>query len=162
MQLYAVSFPKGRRHLAFIVDHYTPSNQLKVDGFKNGVTQFCSNAEPIVIESGMRIPDIYAATQRLMREYPDTDGIIFSEDLLAVVGLRALIEMGIDVPAGVGIIGINNSQYTELCTPTLTSLDNMLYDLSLTAARNLIEVLNGQRINKRMMIYSEIVERQST
>ncbi len=153
---------KGRTRLAFLVDHYTPSNLLKRNGFEIGVAQFCGRAEPLVIETGTAISDIYAATRSLMAKRPETDGIIFSEDLTAVVGLRALVETGVAVPGRVSVIGINNSQYAEICTPTLTSLDTMLYDLSLTAARNLIEVLNGRRISKRMMIYSEIVERQST
>ena len=60
------------------------------------------------------------------------------------------------------VIGINNSRYAEICNPPLTSLDNMLYDLSLTAARNMIALLQGGHINKKMMICSEVVERKTT
>ena len=81
---------------------------------------------------------------------------------MAAAGIHALAEMHILVPDQVAVIGINNSQYAEICVPPLTSLDNMLYDLSLTAARNLIALLKEQRVNKKMMLYSQIVERQST
>lgn len=153
---------KGRKHLAFVLDHYTPSNLLKKAGFEIGVAQFCDDRNPLIIKTGASIHDAYDALQQLMREHPKTDGIVFSEDVLAMIGLRVLAEMDISVPSQVSIIGINNSKYAEISTPTLTSLDNMLYDLSLTIARNIIELLKGQRINKRMMIYSQIVERQST
>ena len=153
---------KNRRHLAFIVNHYTPSNRLKQIGLETGVQQYCGGEVGLILESGTSIQEIYDTTQALMRQHPETDGIVFSEDFLAAAGIRALVEMHLAVPDQVAVIGINNSQYAEICVPTLTSLDNMLYDLSLTAARNLIALLKDQRVNKKMMICSEIVERQST
>ena len=81
---------------------------------------------------------------------------------LHAAGVHALSDLKVRVPDDVGVIGINNSQYAELCVPALTSLDNMLHDLSLTAARNIRALLDGERINKKMMICSRIVERQST
>ncbi len=153
---------KGRKNTAFIVNHYTPSNLLKREGYEEGVARWCSGNEPLVIETGTGIPLIYQATQELMRSHPDTNGMIFSEDMLAVIGIRALKEMGLRVPEDVAVIGINNSSYTEMCTPTLTSLDNMLYDLSMTVAKDVYSVLQGEHISRKVMIYSEIVERQST
>lgn len=153
---------KKRKNLAFIFNHYTPSNHLKQLGFKAGVLQFCGDEQPIVLEAGSNIQDVFNTTQTLMQEHPGINGIVYSEDLLAVVGIRALTDMKLSVPDDVAVVGINNSQYAEISVPALTSLDNMLYDLSLTAARTLIALLQGQRINKKIMIYSEIVERQST
>ncbi|MDE7171155.1 MAG: LacI family transcriptional regulator [Oscillospiraceae bacterium] len=153
---------KGRQHPAFIVDHNTPSNRLKQKGFEAGVSQYFENAEPIIIESGTLIQDVYGATVKLMREHPETDGIIYAEDLMALTGVRALSELQISIPKDVAVIGINNSKYTEMGNPPLTSLDNMMYDLSLTAARNLVALLQGERVNKKMIICSEIVERKTT
>lgn len=116
----------------------------------------------MVIRSGPTTEDAYRAIQELLRTHPETNGIICSEDLLAVIGIRALVEMGVRIPDDVSVIGVNNSRYTELCTPTLTSLDNMLYDLSLTIVEDVSSVLQGKYISKKVMIYSKIVERQST
>ncbi len=153
---------KGRRRTAFLVDRSTPSNLLKQAGYEEGVARWCGGVSPVVIHSGSSTQDVYQATRELLRAHPETDGVIYSEDLLAVVGIRALVEGGVRVPDDVAVIGINNSRYTELCTPTLTSLDNMLYDLSLTIADNVGSVLQGRHISKKVMIYSKIVERQST
>ena len=152
---------KGRKHPAFIVDHYTPSNRLKRNGFEMGVRRYFAGQEPLVVESGTSIPNIYDATARLIREHPEVDGIIYAEDLMALTGIRALSEMQVSVPDAVAVIGINNSKYAEISNPPLTSLDNMLYDLSLTTVRNLMALLQGERINKKMMICSEVVERRT-
>lgn len=153
---------KGRKHPAFIVDHYTPSNRLKQEGFETGISQYFTGHTPVVVESGVSTQNIYDATVDLLRRRPEIDGIIYAEDLMALTGIRALSEQRISVPDDVAVIGINNSRYAEICNPPLTSLDNMLYDLSLTAARNMIALLQGGHINKKMMICSEVVERKTT
>ena len=153
---------KGRRNLAFILNRYTPSNCLKEEGFIEGVRRCCGGAPATVIESGTATDGILEATKGLLREHPEINGITCSEDLLAVIGLRALTEMNRKVPEDVAVIGINNSQYAQICTPMLTSLDNMLYDLSSMVARDIFQVLNGQHVNRKVMVCSKIVERQST
>ena len=153
---------KGRKGVAFVVNQYTPSNHLKEQGYLDGMRRFLPEAEPLVIQSGSSVQEIFQATTEMVKLHPEVTGIIFSEDLLAAVGIRALAELHLSVPGDVAIIGINNSQFAEICVPTLTSLDNMLYDLSLMAARNLTALLQGEHINKKMMICSKIVERQST
>lgn len=153
---------KNRRYLAFIVDRYTPSNLLKLKGFESALAQYLGGARPVIVKTDESRRSAYEATLTLMKEHPEVDGIIYAEDILAVVGIRALTDMKIAIPERVAVVGINNSLHAENSIPTLTSLDNMLYDLSLTAVRNLMDVLRGQYVNKKMMICSEIVEREST
>lgn len=152
---------KGCKHLAFILNDPTPSNLLKQSGFAAGIAQYVG-AKPRIIQAGIGQDDTVQATRALMREHPETDGIIYSEDLLAIWGMRTLHSLGYSIPEQVSVIGINNSAATEICSPTLTSLDNMLFDLSVTAARNLIDVLHGKHVAKKVMILSHIHEREST
>lgn len=153
---------KGRKTLAFVVDHHTPSNRLKQRGFEEGIFRFYRGDSPLVVETSTSIQDVLDAVTHLKSSHPAVDGIIFAEDRLAVIGMRALSEMGFSIPDHVAVIGINNSQYAQICNPPLTSLDNMLYDLSLMASRNLIALMKGERINQKMMICSAIVERKTT
>ena len=152
---------KGRKRPAFLMNQSTPSNEQKKIGYLNGMAKFYPGAEPITVESGNSIDQIHEATESLMKEHSDIDSIIYSEDMLAAVGLRTLADMGKKVPEDVSVIGINNSSYAKLSIPTLTSLDNMLYDVSMTAARNILALLSGQRVSKKMLICTEIVERHS-
>lgn len=154
---------KNRNNVAFVLDYETPSNQLKIEGFQDGIERYIGErALPLIIETKPGYEAAYEATLKLMKEHPQTDGIIYSEDPLAAAGLRALRDGGYAVPGQVGVIGINNSAITQICIPTLTSLDNMLLDLSITAARNLIDVLQKKPVVKKILIYSHLVEREST
>ncbi len=154
---------KGRKNLAFVVDYETPSNLSKINGFQDGVHRFCgSEKTPLIVHTENKFPSIYENVTQLMKEHPEVDGIICAEDPIAASALRALRDMQIAVPDRVGVIGINNSTVAEFCNPSLTSLDNMLVDISVAAARNLADVIQGKRVVKKMMIYSKLVEREST
>ena len=152
----------GCRRPVFLMNQSTPSNEQKKQGFLAGLRRFYPEAEPIALEIGNGHEDIAAATRELMERYPDIDGIVYSEDDLAMIGLRVLADLGRRVPEDVQVIGINNSQFSRLSIPTLTSLDNMLYDVSMTAVRHIMALLTGQRVSKKMLICTEIVRRDST
>ena len=153
---------KGKKNPAFMVNHYTPSNLQKRYGFERGISEVFPGQKPFVIETGDSEETIYEATAALLRDRPETDSIIFADDMMALIGLHALYEAGVDIPGRISVIGINNSRFAGFSNPALTSLDNMLYDLSVTASRNLCALLKGERVNKKMMLYSEIVERKTT
>jgi LacI family transcriptional regulator len=153
---------KNRKKLAFIIDKFTPSNNLKLQGFEMGVRQFYKQAEPLVVKCESSIQSSYDATYNLVKEHPEVDGIIYVVDLLAVGGSQALHDLKVKVPKQIAIIGVDNSIYSEICSPRLTSLDNKLLDLSITSARNLMDALQGKHVTKNMMIMSSIVEREST
>lgn len=153
---------KGRRHPIYITDSDTPSSQMKEQGYIEAVKRELPGVEPVTVKAEGRRYGAYAATKKLMEAHPEADGLIYADDVLATVGLHALRDMGKRVPEDVSVVGINNSFQAELATPKLTSLDNMLYDQSLTVARTILELVQGNRVVKKMMICSEIVEREST
>lgn len=153
---------KGRRHPAYITDSDTPSSQMKGQGYADAVRRELPGTEPVTVKAEGRRYGAYVATKKLMEEHPETDGLLYADDVLATVGLHALRDMGKRVPEDVAVIGINNSFQAELATPKLTSLDNMLYDQSLTVARTILELVQGNRVTRKVMICSEIVEREST
>ena len=154
---------KGRKNIGFMTNRLTPSNQEKLDGFNDGYKLYVKGGTCEVIEiQSSEISDYVEATRQLMKAKPKTDAIIYSEDYIAIAGLHALYELGIQVPTQVSVVGMNNSRYAQISNPALTSIDNMLYDTSLIAVRNLLEVLKGERVNHRMSIGTNIVERSST
>lgn len=156
---------KGRKHFAFITDHYTPSNYMKLDGFNLGLKLYAQDPVTytnVVVEAGDDVSQIQDATTKLVQSNPNIDAIIFADDFVALAGLHALVELGIKIPQEISVIGLNNSRYASISNPALTSIDNMLYDTSLIAVRNLLEVLKGERVNHKISISTVIVERSTT
>ncbi len=104
----------------------------------------------------------YDVTVQIIKEHPDVEGIIYTIDLVAVGGVRAAYDLGYPVPERLGLVGVDNSIYGEICIPKLTTLDNRLEALSESAASILREGLEGKIQSKKMMLFSEVIEREST
>lgn len=154
---------KGRRCPALIMDGVRPSNDRKKAGFLEGVEKIPGLGEPtVMVVEGRSVQEGKDATLRLLQERPETDAIIYTEDVLASGGLHAISELGLRVPEQISVIGINNSTYAQAVTPPLTSLDNMIFDLGITIARNLTALLNGEHVSSKITIGTRLVVRDST
>lgn len=153
---------KGRRNFLFIANHYTPSNKNKLEGFKIGINTYASHSWSKDIKTGDSIDEIEVGVKKAIKDFPNIDAIIFVEDYVAIAGLHALIEMNIQIPEQIAVVGINNSRYAAICNPSLSSIDNLLYDLSLMAVRNILNVLDGEHVNHKMVISPTLIERKTT
>lgn len=155
---------KGKKKIAFVLDSMTPSNGKKVQGYREGMRDTgCGEEELWIYKCGeTTLKDGYDTTVEVLKEHPDTQGIIYSVDLVAVGGIRAAFDLGYDVPGRLGLIGVDNSIYGEICMPKLTTLNNKLEEMSEAAASILYAGLLGKAQNQKVMLYSEIIEREST
>lgn len=155
---------KGKRRIAFILDSASPANTRKQNGYYAGMRKHgCEKDELWMYEcTESSHHGGYDTTVQVLKDHPDVQGIIYSIDLVAVGGVRAAHDMGYAVPEQLGLIGIDNSPYGEICMPKLTTLNNRLEELSETAAAILREGLEGKIQSKKMMLFSEIIEREST
>lgn len=155
---------KGKRSIAFFVDQPTPSSALKTEGFVRGMAALGGEEAGLWIYRGVEGSRNggYETARRLLAEHPEVDGLICSQDIIACGAMQAIQESGRSIPGDVAVIGVDNSSYAEICTPRLTSLDNMIFDSCVTIAHKLVDVLNGDSTNQRTMLLTSIVEREST
>lgn len=172
---------KGKKKLAFVRDSYSPSNSNKENGFIRGMMEQGWKREDMWIYHEKNAPEIEDETfmkvmkttresldeghdmaLKVLEEHPDVEGIIFSIDLQAVGGIRALTEAGVSVPEQVAVIGVDNTIYGEISTPSLTTLNNKLEEVSETASRILLDALEGKKHPQKIMLFADIIEREST
>jgi LacI family transcriptional regulator len=115
----------GRRRIAFVngPTHTAPGSSRKrgyLDGLRScGLERddrLIEVADDFMVEPGRR-----AAEALLGRARPDA--ILCANDLLAVGVLAALREAGLDVPADVALVGMDNSDLSALTWPALTTVD---------------------------------------
>lgn len=155
---------------AFVKSDDTPSTRHKLKGFLTGVGKLgISKKEAVVYDAAandtnpaMTVDYGKMVTERLVKENPQIDSIIYAMDLLAVGGLLKLEEMGIAVPERIGVMGIDNTLYSRICKPSLTTLDNRLVETSKNASRILLDTLDKNETSHKIMLFTNIVEREST
>lgn len=155
---------KGRRRIAFFVDNPTPSSLCKTQGFQSGMAALGVPAEDAWLYQRVdgSVQGGYETTRRLLAEHPEVNGLICSLDIIACGAIQAIHAAGKRVPEDIAVIGIDNSIYTEICVPHLTSLDNMIFDSGVMIAHKLIDCLEGRESNQKTLLFTRIHERDTT
>ena len=105
--------------------------------------------------------DDTALRQLLNREDRPT-AFIVSDDLLGLVLERACAAAGLSIPGDISIIAFNNSLYSQLACPQLTTVAINAYQLGQEAATQIISYLENPNLRTtRVIVPHRIVERDS-
>jgi LacI family transcriptional regulator len=88
--------------------------------------------------------------------------VVCGEDFTAVGLIKALIHAGLSVPQDIAVTGYNNSEYSLICSPELTSVDNKGEMSALLSVQLLESLITGGNAFSSMSIQPELVIRQST
>ncbi len=122
-ELPARAFGQHRcRHPAIITSPSTFSGMdLRWEAYARTCAD-CGMEPPAKIICGSGIRDGYLATRELLAGRPDTDGVLYSSDELAMGGLRYFHEAGVEIPGQVKLIalGYSSLKNTELSIPALS------------------------------------------
>ena len=108
------------------------------------------------VESGAR------ATRRLLSGRDLPTAIICDSDLLAVTALGVAREMGFHVPEDVSIVGWDDSLTSRVVHPPLTVVARDIEAYGETAARRLVDAINGVDSGDIETAKAELVPRAST
>ena len=103
-----------------------------------------------------------AATDELVRMYPDVDAILYSVDTLAAGGVRLLIDKGFTIPDDIALFGTDNSPFALITNPRLSSVDTKLRELSNACADILSRAIEDRSYRKNIQIDCSLVLRETT
>ncbi|MDL2324920.1 LacI family transcriptional regulator [Ruminococcaceae bacterium OttesenSCG-928-A16] len=152
---------KGRQNIVYVKDLDTDSAQLKQQGFytamqKRGV----KNAKNRVIKAEYGLAGGEEAAAQIVALRPDA--VVCAEDLTAVGVMKGIINAGLKVPEDIAVIGYNNSEYSVICTPELTTVDNKVEMSALFSVQLLESLIEKDESFSSMSIQPELVVRQSS
>ncbi|MBQ9064388.1 MAG: LacI family DNA-binding transcriptional regulator [Blautia sp.] len=113
----------------------------------------CEGAAQMITEAGLVPAYIKAqrvsapiATDAVMdyfKNNPSPDGLVCTNDLLAVGAFLALMELGISVPGKVKITGYDDSPLAGVYSPSLTSIHQDAKAMSKCAADMILKMIDG-------------------
>lgn len=97
-----------------------------------------------IVSCGFKEKDGYEATMRLAEVAPDVTAIFVANDYAAIGALEAALTSGWRVPEDVSIVGAGGIAHMELLRVPLTTVIWSRRDMGITAARLMIEQIEGQ------------------
>jgi len=103
------------------------------------------------------------AVDVLLSRHPDLDGITCGSDQVARGVCDRLRELGRSVPGDVAVTGVDDWEVMALASrPPLTTVDLRLQEVGRTAARLLLDAVEGRPVPERTVVPSRLVLRAST
>lgn len=120
-------------------------------------------AYQVLKTTSFSLTDAEGFAYELFRQYPDTDGVIASNDIVASAVLKEAHRLEKRVPEDVQIIGFDDILLSSLLAPSLSTIHQPAYEMGRAAARLLIELIEGQHIERSSIEFPvEFRERQTT
>ncbi|WP_458109889.1 LacI family DNA-binding transcriptional regulator [Bacillus zhangzhouensis] len=103
------------------------------------------------------------SAKALFQLYPETDGIIASNDIVATAVIHEALRIGKAIPDEVQIIGFDDIPQSELLFPSLSTIRQPAYDMGKEAAKLLIKSIQKQPIDQSVIqMPVSFIERETT
>lgn len=156
----------GDQQVAYITGplRYSINGEDRLNGYKEAlVNNNVPFNELLVIETDGSYQAGYAKAQEVIEK--GLKAAYVTDDSLAAGLLNGLTDAGISVPDDFELISSNDTNYTKVVRPTITSITQPLYDLGAISMRLLTKLMDGDDSNddeKNVILDHGFVERQST
>lgn len=153
----------GVRNLLYLYTSYSYSGLNKLQGYKDALA---AKGLPIREEYIRQCPKDVASAQalchKLYKEGLSFDGVLASDDSLAIGAVKFAHQEGISIPDSLSVIGYNNSILAQCSYPELTSIDSKVEALCVTTVNTLMGVFDGSNVPARTTISADIIKRGTT
>lgn len=102
-----------------------------------------------------------AATERLLQQGVPFDAVFAGDDEAAMGCIQALTQAGKRVPEDVAVVGFDDVLFARLMTPRLTTVRAPIEAAGRHAARMLISLIQGDEVERLVLLPTDLVIRQS-
>ena len=100
--------------------------------------------------------------EKRLEEYPDVDGILACNDMVAIAVYKILLNRGLRVPEDIQLMGFDNIRFSRLFAPEFSTIIQPIREMGALAAQVIMRYANGESIRKENVFDVSLVERQTT
>lgn len=152
----------GHRSIGLIgsePDSY-PSIMERRQGYLTAINQH--NLKPFIEDSPLVREDAYEATKQLIERAPEITAVVGCNDNVAIGVINALLDMGIQVPGQVSVIGFDNIDLARELKPALTTMHVDKVLMGVVAVRHLMDrAVNPNRAALKTLVSTQVIERET-
>lgn len=149
------------------IAHITgPLNQMagldRFQGYKEALLNAGRDVDPsLIVEGNFTEIGGYLSMKTLLPCKPDA--VFAASDVTAIGAMRYLSEVGLHVPADLGLVGFDDIPASATSTPPLTTVRQPIQEMGEAAANLLIDFIrSGSKEFKTITLPTELIVRKST
>ncbi|RAP75590.1 LacI family DNA-binding transcriptional regulator [Paenibacillus montanisoli] len=154
----------GHRHIAMINGHNEASvSKERQLGYRHALVEHgIAFREELIFNGEFKEEGGYAAMHQILRRHPEVTAVFSASDLMVLGALRALEHLGLKAPENISIVGYDDIVIASYCSPPITTIRQDRYEMGYQAAQLLIDMLENRKVNRKIVLNSELIVRQST
>lgn len=103
-----------------------------------------------------------AVTEELLRSYPEVDGIIACNDIVAISIYKILHKRAISVPDRIQLIGFDDIRLSSLLSPELTTIHQPIEEMGRKAISLICAQEEMEKTGERFVFPVELIVRETT
>lgn len=138
----------------------TASGRLRFSGYEDvcresGITVHYVDTE-YDYESGEK------SARELIEKFPDVEGIVAANDMVALSAYKVVTEFGKNVPKDISIVGFDDIGICKLVTPAITTIHQQISEMGVRAIDIICSIIHGEPYEKENIFKVELIERGTT
>ncbi|KEI01074.1 LacI family DNA-binding transcriptional regulator [Clostridium botulinum] len=150
---------KGRQRIAFVTGNKDLSvSKQRIEGYIETMNKHDRNFEGLIFESDFTLDGGIQITEEILQCNKNIDAIFYSNDVMALGGLKVLKRRQFIVPEDINVIGFDNIKISNFIEPELTTIAQPIYDMGKKACELLIDVINNKDITKQVFFKTNLVK----
>lgn len=107
-------------------------------------------------ESGIK------AAYEMLERFPETDGIVAANDMVAISSYKVLRSKGIRVPEDIQIVGFDDIRFSSLVSPAVTTIHQPITEMGKRAVEIIFRYAEGSEYSEKNVFDVYLVERETT
>ncbi len=157
---------RGHKDITYICPKSTASStQERIHGCKKAVSE--NNVPSVVlriVNCEERIDSCYGLVKDIIAENKRPTALFVWDDRLAIGAMKAVLEAGLSIPHDIAIVGYDDIEISAYLYPPLTTVRQPTHQIGQTAARVLLNKLEGKdRVNvEHIVLKPELIVRKTT
>lgn len=156
----------GARHFAVITYRFEISSHAdRVAGFQRRLQMHGIPQDQVHVVQALQVNAEcgYKQMKELLAKHPEIDGIFCTTDRLAYGLLELFREQGKSIPKDVRIVGFDDTTYSSMSYPRLTTIQQSVKSFGLLGANTLVSIIDEAPLSQsRYLLPVKLIRRETT
>lgn len=147
-------YGKGKRNIVFVSGPRKINvNKERLDGYKNIMTEYGIYNKSLIFESTFSLEGGIEITNQILDKCKSVDAIFYSNDIMAIGGMKALKRREYKIPEDIVIIGFDGITLSRMIEPELTTIQQPIYSMGQQACKLIIDIINEESIDNTKIYF---------
>jgi len=154
----------GHRNIAFVAGSLNETNgKDRLKGFKEAMHELGLECRKNCIVCGdFNKEKAYQEVGKLLALDERPTAIFCADDYMAIAAMQRIKEAGLAIPKDIAVIGFDNIELSRYVQPALTTIQQPLHELGVSAINLLLNLIAGkQKTPVHKFLNVELIKRQS-